>query len=388
MSDIRKRTGTKGTTYQVRYADPSAKTGYSYKTFETAKEARAFREDAGARQTARPAESLTVAAAVQAWLDICEKEGLNGREPITPYTLENYEYRASFITAYAWAKSLAELTTPDIVEFRSHLLRSGASRALAGKVLSSFQSMMKEMTRRGRIQSNCALGVNVREDSRYDEPVVIPSMADIKALLRAADTLADAKNLTVQNAWKRYRPMLYLAVDSGMRPQEYLAAAQSALGERGIRVDRAIDGDGKTLTVTKTQAGRRFIDLSENTLDMVRYYAEKEAVSNTHDLIFPDRNGGWQSRRNWQRRGFNVACEKAGLMTKEEGDNGDIVLVPKYRPYDLRHFFASYHIAQKTNLKKLQALMGHRNIETTLNVYGHLLSDDEASARGLLNSLV
>jgi integrase len=40
MSDIRRRTGAKGTTYQVRYASKAAKTGYAYATFETRKEAR------------------------------------------------------------------------------------------------------------------------------------------------------------------------------------------------------------------------------------------------------------------------------------------------------------------------------------------------------------
>lgn len=52
MSDIRKRTGKKGPTYQVRFADPTSTTGYSYKTFATAKEARDFREET-AKKNAR-----------------------------------------------------------------------------------------------------------------------------------------------------------------------------------------------------------------------------------------------------------------------------------------------------------------------------------------------
>ena len=44
MADIRKRTGRKGTTYQVRYASKAAKGGYAYATFATLKEARDFLE--------------------------------------------------------------------------------------------------------------------------------------------------------------------------------------------------------------------------------------------------------------------------------------------------------------------------------------------------------
>lgn len=37
-------------------------------------------------------------------------------------------------------------------------------------------------------------------------------------------------------------------------------------------------------------------------------------------------------------------------------------------------------IEQRVNLKRIQTLMGHRNIQTTLNVYGHLIERAEAVA--------
>lgn len=378
-------------TYQVRYPSPGTKTGFSYATFDTMKEARAFLESGATRRKAVIDRSgpQTVAEATELWLRICEKEGLNGREPITSYTLVNYEYRSSFIKSYRWPRALGDLTTPDVVAFRSWLLRGEISRVVASKVLSSFHSIMKEMTIRGHISHNPAIGVSIRADSRYQETTKIPSRREIMALLVAADELANSKNLTIANAWARYRPMLYLAVDSGMRPQEYIALAKSAISETGVQVDRALDGSGRSISVTKTPAGRRFIDLSPDTLAMIRHYAEHLAVPNKYDLVFPSDNGRWQCRRNWQRRGFEVACEKAGLVEELEID-GKTVTQVKYRPYDLRHFFASMLIERKVNLKKIQTLMGHSNIETTLNVYGHLLEEAEEPPReaiGLLGRL-
>ena len=333
-------------------------------------------------------EIKTVAQATDRWLKICEKEGLNGREPVTTYTYENYEYRADFIRQYDWDKPLHALTTPDIVAFRSWLLTQDISRDLAGKVLSTFHSVLKEMTIRGVIPHNVAVGVSIRSDSRYQQPTVIPSKSDVMALLQAADVLANEKNQTIAKPWQRYRPMLYLAADSGMRPQEYLALARASIEDHGVRVERAVDGGGKEISVTKTPAGRRFIELSAETLEMVRHYGDTHEIETKHDLVFPAANGQWLCRRNWQRRGFNVACEKAGLMeTIEEG--GETVTRPKYRPYDLRHFFASMLIENKVNLKKIQTLMGHTNIETTLNVYGHLLDDDNSERQdvGLIGNL-
>jgi integrase len=36
-------------------------------------------------------------------------------------------------------------------------------------------------------------------------------------------------------------------------------------------------------------------------------------------------------------------------------------------------------IDRRVNLKRIQTMMGHRNIQTTLNVYGHLIERAEAS---------
>ena len=58
MSDIRKRVGKKGNTYQVRYPSKATKSGYAFATFDTRKEALAFVESGRARRgsgiTGRP----------------------------------------------------------------------------------------------------------------------------------------------------------------------------------------------------------------------------------------------------------------------------------------------------------------------------------------------
>ncbi|KZX95407.1 MULTISPECIES: tyrosine-type recombinase/integrase [unclassified Sulfitobacter] len=392
MADIRRRETPAGVTYQVRYQSRSTKSGYQYKTFHSLKAARAFLESGktqAATETTHP-EIDTVAKAADWWLRICEKEGLNGREPVTYYTLKNYSYRARFIEDYDWKKGLRQITAPDVVAFRSWLLQSGVSRSLASKVLSVLHSIMKEMTIRGVIPYNVASGISIRQESRYTEPVTIPSKNDVMALLNTADALAASTNAQTARTWQRYRPILYLAADSGMRPQEYLALSRSSICDKGVSVDRAIDGSGRTISVTKTKAGRRFIDLSPETVAMLRHYVEHHSVPNDYDLVFPAQNGKWMCRKNWQRRGFNVACVEAGL-TNIEVINGKKVEKPRYRPYDLRHFFASMLIERQLNLKKIQSLMGHNSIETTLNVYGHLLEDgddDKITNVGMLGTLL
>jgi integrase len=384
MPDIRKRNGIKGPTYQVRYPDPSSRTGYSYKTFATAKEARAFKIEP-ARPT--PKGGKIVAEAVDEWLRICELEGRDGREPVSPATYKYYSYIAGIIKSYPWDKRVAGLTKPDIVAFRSWLITE-RGRYLAAKTLTYFHAVLAEMASRGEIAVNVCSGVSVRKDTRYTEPVVIPTRQEIEALLAAADQLANSPNAQIAKAWARYRPMLYLAVDSGMRPQEYIAIAGRDIREHGIQVERAIDRSGQ-LSVPKTPAARRFIELSPETLDMLRHYRDHVAIKNKHDLVFPTSSGKWQSLDNWRKRCFGEACEKAGLMDIAEID-GKLVSTPRYSPYALRHYFASMLISEGTDIAKIKTLMGHTDISTTFDVYAHLIRDaeDQKSKRiGMISKL-
>lgn len=245
------------------------------------------------------------------------------------------------------------------------------------------------MTVRGAVASNVAVGVTVRAESRYDEPVVIPTPEDVRALLEAADRLANSRNRQTARTWERYRPMLYLAADSGMRPQEDLVVQHYNVTDAGVRVDRALERGGYKLSVPKTPAGRRVIDISDATLDLLRHYRDNHMLANKHDLLFPTASGHWQSTDNWRKRGFYAACVEAGLIEMVEED-GALVERPKYKTYDLRHFFASMLIEQRENLKHIQMQMGHEDIKTTLNTYGHLIARAESASKtrpGLLSAL-
>jgi len=249
--------------------------------------------------------------------------------------------------------------------------------------------MVLEMVFRGVLLHDVAARVSIRERSRYEEPVTIPSEKEVMDLLAAADRLANSKDRRIQRTWERYRPVLYLAADTGMRPQEYLVVADAAVRDNGVHVTRAVERSGDKLSVPKTAAGRRFIDLSPDVYKMVRHYADHHSAENDYDLIFPTSTRSWQTPVNWRHRGFTAACFEAGLVTKTKV-KGEIVEKPKYVPYHLRHFYASALIASRKDPKTIQTLMGHEDIKTTLNVYGHLLKRVPAKtepASGMLATL-
>ena len=77
------------------------------------------------------------------------------------------------------------------------------------------------------------------------------------------------KNLQIAKPWARYRPMIYLAADSGMRPQEYLAVPVADLLERGVRITQALDRSNR-IGPPKSRAARRYIPVSRETMEMTR----------------------------------------------------------------------------------------------------------------------
>jgi integrase len=349
------------------------------------KEAKAFVESGKARgqQSLRHSNVRTVPEAIQLWLDICEKEGRNGQEPVSPSTLENYRWRARTMADFQWDRDLTQLEEPDIVAFRSWLKRT-CMPDQAKKVLSSFHSVLLEMQVRGIIADDPAKHVTIKHNPRNKEPVIIPTIQEMRTLLDTADRLANSKNAELARAWERYRPMVYLAVDTGMRPQEYLVLPTRALERKGLNIVQALDRSNR-IGPPKTRAGRRYIPVSADVMDMIQNYIEKNG---TNEFVFPTRReGGYQRYNVFVRRGFHKLIEEAGFADEFEQD-GRRKIVRKFTPYSLRHFFASMLIHQNTSLKYIQSVMGHENIKMTFDVYGHIIRQKETDDIGKSGGII
>jgi integrase len=245
MSDIRKRVGSKGTTYQVRYPSSKTKSGYAYATFNTMKEARAFTQNLGTLREAPSATILRVNDAIDRWIDICEKIGRDGREKVEPETLNEYRRRANVMQEYGWTKPIHELEPADVIQFRNWLLEN-KSRDLARRTLSSFHSVLIEMKHQGFVRDDCAAGITIKSGGRYEsdeDEVEIPTDAELRDILGAADWMGK-KNSFMDKCWARYRPMIYLATFSGMRPSEYRGLPWTNMFEDHVIIRQRADKTG------------------------------------------------------------------------------------------------------------------------------------------------
>lgn len=89
--------------------------------------------------------------------------------------------------------------------------------------------------------------------------------------------------------------------------------------------------------------------------------------------MFPAPKGGHLLYQSWRRRFWNPAAARAGF----EG----------FTPHELRHTTAALMIDQGANPLTVQRRLGHKDIRTTLQLYGHLFPEQDDMLTGRLDEL-
>ena len=109
----------------------------------------------------------------------------------------------------------------------------------------------------------------------------------------------------------------------------------------------------------------RTIPISADLADLLRRH---KAHSGNSGFVFPGNQGGFMSHNGlWY--GIEIAVKKAGVYWPG-------------RVHVLRHYAASVMISQNWDLKRIQKMMGHADIQTTVNRYGHLIDTRDQQEYG------
>lgn len=361
MAAIRKRVwitskGETKTAWLVDYRDQAGKR--RAKQFERKKDAEAWLVTAAweVQQGTHSvdSESCTVEQASALWIAKAEADGLE-RSTVKQYG----EHARLHINPLIGQKKLSRLTMPAVENFRDALVAT-RSKAMAGKVVRSLTMILSEAMRRGLVSQNVAKGVKVVRKGRDKPRVVMPSRAELKALLDAAND--------------DERPIVMTIILTGLRSSEIrgLRWQDIDLVKKTIAVSQRAD-QWNNIGPPKSDAGFRTIPIADALVKELKRW-KLRAVPSTMDLAFPSANGAPQWHNNLVRRMFIPLQTRAGLASH-------------YGLHSLRHAAASGWIAQKIDLKRLQVWIGHENIELTLQTYGHLIDDDRGDADIVRNAV-
>ena len=260
---------------------------------------------------------------------------------------------------------------------------SGTTRNHVHRVLSRVFSYA---IKRRLINVNPLTGVLIPKiDSKEMKTL---SQVDVIRFLSIFDGKKDIKSNRLVN---RVGCLFHLAVETGLRPEEYFALKWSDLeegnSEKGIssvmriqRVAIRINNRRKVFfDEPKTHSSKRSIPISfelKRRLNAHKLDVEKWKGSakewNDNDLIFPN-NKGEPLYNDAIRRLFKVSLTSVGIDAT------------KYRLYDLRHTCASLLLKANVHPKVVSERMGHSSVAITLDVYSHCAPSMQSDAT---NSLV
>lgn len=143
----------------------------------------------------------------------------------------------------------------------------------------------------------------------------------------------------------------------------------------------------------KSAAGCREVPLLPETVAALRRWLAQQSAERLKwgaawadtGLLFTREDGtGWHPDRITKL----FAKAQATVRAAQQKEDPEAELLPQVRLHDLRHAFATFHIAAGTSPKHLQKLMGHSRIGVTLDTYVHPEYDDLVTAQDALGAFL
>ena len=398
MASIRKRSwrtakGEERTAWILDYRDQHGRRVHA--TFKTKREASEYQAQAiveiGKGVHTPKSRSVTVAEAVDRWLDRCREEGLERGTILTYRNLAQYH-----ITPLIGRHRLAELSAPGVAAFRSALLAGGRSHSMVRRTIGTLSMILNHAMDTGLVAQNVLAGgrkkrgnTGARHKERLEEGRQYPGPAEIRAMIEAAPNL-------------HWRALIVTAAFTGLRSSELrgLTWANVDFDKGVVKVRQRLDRWNQAGS-PKSAAGWRDVPMAPlvmSTLKEWRLACPRRGVKKGRDgnvidqgelhLVFPNSKGEPDAHNNWCARFFEPLQIRLGLTSGHKLDDagnpkldrkGRPIPKPRFSFHSLRHFCASWLIAMGKPPKRIQAIMGHSSITMTFDVYGHLFAeaDDE-----------
>lgn len=171
-------------------------------------------------------------------------------------------------------------------------------------------------------------------------------------IMETAEFLALHKQMT-----ERYQGLVWLMAATGLRWGEATALQWRDVGPTWVQVRQAWKHDasqGRVLGPPKTRKAFRRV---ETTPEVIAKLGPRGKPS---DWVFTNNAGRPILHSTFWESHWAPAAERAGIT-------------PTPRIHGLRHFAASHMLALNTPIYEVSRALGHENVSTTTDTYGHLI---------------
>lgn len=266
------------------------------------------------------------------------------------------------------AQRVTAIRRGDLQDLIDRMAADGSSPGQIRAAISTLRVIYRRALVRDVVTVNPTVGLELPKAKGADRERVVSKE-------RAAALIAAIR--------ERDRALWATAFYAGLRRGELQALRWKHVDlEAGvIQVRRAFDNGGKVEKEPKTASGRRDVPIIAELRTLLE--AHRELVPHGRDaLVFGDKRDvpfsppplRNRALTDWRAANAKLAADLGRELTADE----------KLEPVTLhqcRHVFASFLIAAGVNVKALSVILGHSNIQTTFDVYGHLMPGGADEAR-------
>ena len=345
--------------YRVAVYDAISRRKVS-KTFRTLAEARRWRATAhtqAAKGVRLSGTAVTLLEAAEAFVNGIASGAIRTRagERYKPSVVREYErsLRLHVLPTLGGAK-LAKVQRRDVQRLADELLAADADPSTIRNALKPLQVIYRRAIEDGDLAVNPCERLRLPAARGRRERIASPAeAAALIAALRPED-----------------RALWGSAFYAGLRRGELRALLWDDvdLADGLIRVERSMSSHGET-GGPKSRAGRRGVPIVAALRDLL---VEHKLVTRRNDgLVF-----GSSGTRPF----MPTAVRKRALTAWRRPGLEPIGL------HECRHTFASLLIAAGVNAKAITAYLGHASIQTTFDLYGHLMPGNEDEAVALVDA--
>jgi integrase len=290
------------------------------------------------------ADQITVGELVREQLRLAEKT-------LAPSTLYHYQRSYEGQIKPQWETTRLSDLTP--AALRAWIGGMTLKARTVRQLLIPLRSALEQAVNDDLIEANpldrVRLGKILTKEAKKIEFIVDPfSAGEIQELLAACDG--------------QERSMLQFAFATGMRPSEYIDLRWSSVDWIGnaVVVERA-NVIGVSREETKTDAGRRAVDLRNAALDALVAQRPLTALADDHVFHDPFYNSAWQDVGRVQKR-WSIIIKRSKVRRRNL--------------YQTRHTFASTLLSTGENALYVAKQMGHKDTAMITSTYGKWIEQE------------
>ncbi len=280
-------------------------------------------------------------------------------------------------------KKLIDVKYSDVLQFYYHLLND---KGIALGTLDSVHTLLHPTfdlaVRDDIIRKNPTDGVMKEISKKFG------ATRNVRHALTVEQQRAFMDYMATHPVYYHWWPLFTVLLGTGMRIGECLGLRWRDLDfkKKLISVnhsvvyypDKKANGSIMRVSLPKTKAGIRTIPMLDVVKDAFEFEKDEQAekggntqvIDGMKGFVFTTRYGTVPNPQTVNaairriRRSYNA---EEVLNAKKE--NREPVILPEFSCHHLRHTFATRLCETETNLKVIQSVMGHADIETTMNIY-------------------